>query len=353
MAKSGLDSRIVRMPEFVQGTWLNTAEPLTKERLRGQVVLVDFWDYACVNCIRTLPYLREWHSRYAEKGLVIVGIHTPEFKFGQWRTQLETAVAEHQILYPVLLDNEAKNWAQYANRAWPTKYVMDTSGYIRLTRQGEGHYQEVELALQTLLRERDSTLSLPPLLPLLRPEDKPGAVCYPTTPELYAGYQGGGLFGGALGNPEGYAPHNNPSFYRLPEELEEGQFYLDGVWRAWPEALAYAGQDGGRVVVPYRAVSVNAVLSPSADPVELMLDLRPSADEPVVEIRQDGRSLTPANAGADIEWQADGKSVVRVKRARMVELVKNITSESHRLELIFHATGVAFYTFTFTSCVAS
>jgi thiol-disulfide isomerase/thioredoxin len=314
-------------------------------------VLIDFWDYACVNCIRTLPYLREWHKRYAGNGLTIIGVHTPEFKFAQLQQQVEAAVAEYEIPYPILLDNQYENWSRFATKAWPTKYLIDTDGYIRFQRQGEGYYQETELAIQMLLRQRDPNVSLPDLLPPLREEDTPGAVCYRPTPELYAGYQGGGLFGGALGNPEGYVPQN-PMFYALPGKRPVGQFYVEGVWRAWPEALAYAGQEGGRILVPYSAATVNAVLAPSADPVEIMLDLRPSAADPIVVVQQDGRSLTSANAGADIEFAADGTSFVRVRRARMAQLVKNPAYESHELSLTFQAMGLAVYAFTFTSCVA-
>jgi thiol-disulfide isomerase/thioredoxin len=346
-----LEKRIIHMPELAAGTWLGGGRPFTRQQLRGQVVLIDFWDYACVNCIRTLPYLREWHKRYANKGLTIIGVHTPEFKFAQLQQQVEAAVAEYEIPYPILLDNQYENWSRFATKAWPTKYLIDTDGYIRFQRQGEGYYQETELAIQTLLRQRDPNVSLPDLLPPLREEDTPGAVCYRPTPELYAGYQGGGLFGGALGNPEGYVPQN-PMFYALPGKRPVGQFYVEGVWRAWPEALAYAGQEGGRILVPYSAATVNAVLAPSADPVEIMLDLRPSAADPIVVVQQDGRSLTSANAGADIEFAADGTSFVRVRRARMAQLVKNPVYESHELSLTFQAMGLAVYAFTFTSCVA-
>jgi thiol-disulfide isomerase/thioredoxin len=346
-----LEKRIIRMPELAAGTWLGGGRPFTRQQLRGQVVLIDFWDYACVNCIRTLPYLREWHKRYAGKGLTIIGVHTPEFKFAQLQQQVEAAVAEYEIPYPILLDNQYENWSRFATKAWPTKYLIDADGYIRFQRQGEGYYQETELAIQMLLRQRDPNVSLPDLLPPLREEDTPGAVCYRPTPELYAGYQGGGLFGGALGNPEGYVPQN-PMFYALPGKRPVGQFYVEGVWRAWPEALAYAGQEGGRILVPYSAATVNAVLAPSADPVEIMLDLRPSAADPIVVVQQDGRALPTAYAGADIEFAADGTTFVRVRRARMAQLVKNPAYESHELSLTFQAMGLAVYAFTFTSCVA-
>ena len=353
MAGGLLDPRIVRMPPLAEGEWLN-GRSFTPNQLRGQVVLVDFWDYTCINCLRTLPYLKQWQQRYAEHGLVIIGIHTPEFRFAQFRHHLEAAIAEFEIPYPILLDNQQENWSQFAAKAWPTKFLIDPEGYVRFKRQGEGYYQETEQAIQTLLRLRQPDIDLPDLLPPLRAEDTPGAVCYRPTPELYAGFQGSGLFGGALGNPEGYLP-NNSFIYRLPpvQQWQEGQFYLDGIWRAWPEALAFAGEQGGEIVLPYSAVSVNAVLAPTADPVETMLAMTPTEANPVVEVVQDGRFLTPLQAGSDVMFGENGRSFVRVDRPRMVNLINNPDFGSHTLRLTFQARGLALYAFTFTGCVAS
>lgn len=349
-----LEPRLIRMPRLGAGKWLNVEHPLTREQMLGQVVLIDFWDYTCVNCLRTLPYLNQWHERYRDKGLLIIGIHAPEFKFAHAQGQIEAAIDEQQIRYPVLLDNGYETWQRFANKAWPTKYLIDHDGYIRFQRQGEGYYQQMEEGIQQLLRRRNPQVRLPELMSPLRAEDQAGAVCYRPTPELYAGYQGGGLFGGALGNPEGYTPQG-PVFYRMPppETWAEGRFYLDGIWRAWPEALAFVGQSAGRVVLPYSAVTVNAVLSPSADPVETMLNLRPTNAEPLVEVRQNGRPLTPMNAGADVANQPDGRSMVCIERPKLYELVRNETYEPNELELIFCATGLALYAFTFTTCVAA
>lgn len=346
-----LEGRVVRMPAFGKsgGEWLNAAEGLTREGLRGRVVLVDFWDYTCVNCLRTLSYLIAWHERYGEKGLVVIGVHAPEFGFARARLHLEAAVKELGISYPVLLDNEYKVWEQFANRAWPTKYLVDAEGYIRFKRQGEGYYQETEQAIQALLRERDPDVVLPGVLPPLRGEDAAGAVCYRPTAEVYAGYQGGGLFGGGLGNPEGYVA-DSLMMYTMSQERSQGQFYLEGFWRAGAEWMGFAGQDGGRVVLPYQAVGVNGVLTPASEPVEVMLGLRPTTAEPVIEVRQDGRWLDPANAGADVIFVGE-RSVVRVERPRMYELVRNPDYGAHELELIFRANGLALYAFTFTTCV--
>jgi thiol-disulfide isomerase/thioredoxin len=338
---------MIRMPEFASGEWLNVDHPLSKESLRGWVVLVDFWDYSCINCLRTFPYLVKWYERYVDAGLIVIGIHAPEFRFARSRAQIEQAIAEFGLRYPILLDNEYQNWDRFANRAWPTKYLIDVDGYIRYRQQGEGYYQETEQAIQALLRQRNPDLRLPALLSPLRAEDSPGAVCYRVTPELYAGYQRG-----SLGNPEGYAA-DNPLAYRMPPRFERAQpnFYAGGIWRAQGESFVFAGQDGGRLIVPYSAVGVNAVLSPSADPVEVILGLPSSENPPLVEVQQDGAPLTALNAGADIVFGEDGASLVTVSRPRLYRLVRNPDYAAHELELIFHAGGLAIYTLTFTSCI--
>lgn len=342
-----LAPRMVRAPEFAPGEWLNVEQPLTRERLLGRTVLIDFWDYTCINCIRTLPYVTSWYERYAACDFVVVGIHTPEFPFARSRTQVQSAIEEYGIRYPVLLDNDYANWDRYANRAWPTKYLIDRDGYIRYHVRGEGRYAETERAIQAALRLHNPDASFPPVMEPLRPEDQPGAACYPTTPELYAGYERG-----SLGNRQGYAM-GSPIVYELPpaRERKEPFFYAGGIWRAGPESFSFAGQEMGRILLPYRAVGVNVVLSPSADPVEVTLNLRPAGVEPRVEVFQDGQPLTPENAGADILYDDGGITYILVDRPRMYELVRNPEYGAHELELIFRANGLALYSFTFTSCV--
>src|SRR5258706_40242 len=164
-----------------------------------------------------------------------------------------------------------------------------------------------------------------------------------------------------MGNPEGYAI-GTPIVYALTpnEDRAEQNFYASGIWRAERESLAFAGQDGGQIVLPYRAATVNAVMSPSADPVELLLDLPPETDRrkkvrdvpPIVEILQDGHYLGPENAGDDIEYDDGGLSYIMLTRPRMYQIVKNPDFEGHALTLIFRANGLALYAFTFTTCVS-
>jgi thiol-disulfide isomerase/thioredoxin len=299
-------------------------------------VLVDFWEYSCVNCLRTLPYIREWHARYG-RWLTIVGVHTPEFPFGREQQQIEMAVREERLDYPILLDNDFQTWDAFANRFWPAKYLIDQDGYIRYQSHGEGGYGVFEQAIQAVIREADTDVSLPPIMQPLREEDRPGAVCYRPTPELH-----GGLDRGALGNPEGYA-RGTPMIYSLPKARAAGAFYLSGAWQAGEQYIAYQGQSEALIHVPYEAVEVNAVLSPHVELVERML--HPEAV--TVEVWQDNTPLSETVCGSDVT--ADGR--VLVDRPRMYNLVRNPGFEAHELTLRVRARGFALYAFSFTGCV--
>jgi hypothetical protein len=249
------------------------------------------------------------------------------------------------VTWPVVLDNDFNTWQAFANRYRPTKYLIDAQGYIRYQKSGEGGYTETDDAIQALLREATPGVELPRPIQPLREEDRPGAVCFRATPELHAGYDRG-----ALGNPEGYGVLSRgaglPAIYRMPLQRQDGYFYAEGTWQAGPEHFAFAGREGA-LVLPYHAASVNAVLSPSADPVELLLGLKPPA---VVEVLQDGTPLDPAWAGDDIYFDG-GRSLVRVDAPRMYALCRNPDGRPHELTLRVSAPGLAVFAFTFTTCV--
>lgn len=157
----------------VGGEWFNS-DPLTMTQLKGKVVLVDFWTYTCINCIRTLPYLKEWHQKYSDKGLVIIGVHAPEFEFEKDASNVRDAIVDFDIKYPIMQDNDFDTWRAYKNRYWPAKYLIDQKGNIVYTHFGEGDYDETELAIQKLL-EIDV------------PVNNPSYRTYGRTPELYLG----------------------------------------------------------------------------------------------------------------------------------------------------------------------
>jgi thiol-disulfide isomerase/thioredoxin len=333
----------IHAPELAPGEWLNTPRPLVLSEQRGRAVLVHIWDYTCINCLRTLPYVTAWHKAYRDLPVTFVGIHTPEFEFAKESRQVRAALAQYGIEYPVLLDNAQRNWDAFANRYWPTLYLIDAAGYIRYQHAGEGQYTETEAVLAQLVAEAGGQRQPPPL-GALREEDQPGAVCFRTTPELQAGFARG-----ALGNPEGYAPRQLPVIYRLPPpaDQQDGAFYVQGTWQAGQDYLALAGEHGV-IDLPYHAAGVNAVLAPTGDPVEVRLDLKPPAR---LRVLQDGAPLDRLHAGADIVWDADGQAVLVVDRPRMYEIARNPDARPRRLRLEAAARGLALFSFSFTTCV--
>ncbi len=151
-AEDSLPVEGVMPPPAAGGLWINSA-PLTREALRGKVVLVDFWTYSCINCQRTLPYVRDWHAKYRERGLVVIGMHTPEFAYEKVEANVRRAVEKFGISYPVALDNDYANWRAYGNQYWPAFYFIDAQGRIRRRHFGEGEYERNEEAIRQLLNE--------------------------------------------------------------------------------------------------------------------------------------------------------------------------------------------------------
>lgn len=332
-----IEPRTVRAPEIGR-LWFNSP-PLSLRQLRGKVVLIDFWDYTCVNCIRTLPYLKAWHERYRDLGLVIIGVHTPEFTFAQYESNVERGIREFGLEYPIVSDSNYELWKAFANRAWPAKYLIDKEGYARYAHLGEGSYQETERTIQELLLEANPSLQLPPVMEVIRPEDKPGAVCYQPSPELYLGHRRG-----RIGNPEGFQ-EDRTGDYTFTGEPKEDVFYLVGRWSATGEFVeAAANEQPNRIVLRYSAAAVNLV----------MASQRASSAE--VLLVQDGRPLPRKQATADTEFRSTNggeESLVVVSRPRMYALVDNHNFGTHTLELITSAPGVAAYAFTFTGCVSA
>ena len=320
-----------RAPEIGR-LWLNSP-PLSFRQLRGRAVLVDFWDYTCVNCIRTLSYVQVWHERYREKRLTVIGVHTPEFTFAQYESNVERGIREFGLTYPIVIDSDREIWKAFANRYWPTKYLLDKDGYLRYAHFGEGGYGECELVIQELLREIHPTISLPPLMEPLREEDHVGATCYRATGELYLGNRRG-----HIGNQSGFK-EDQIADYSFNGAIEENFFYASGCWASTAEYFE-AVEDGPHTLrLKYEASAVNLVVAcPHA----------PSAE---VVILQDGEPLTYKHATSDTRFRLAGKeSYVVVDSPRMYFLADNHEFGAHELELRC-STGVAAFAFTFTSCV--
>lgn len=323
----------LRAPELRVGDWINSP-PLRMADLRGKVVLIDFWDYTCINCIHTLPYLKEWHTRYAGAGLVILGIHAPEFQFSKDVALVKAAVQRFELPYPIALDNDFQTWQAFANRAWPAKYLVDKDGYIRAFHRGEGEYQAFEERIQELLRELNPALSFPEPMAPIQPWDKPGAACYRTTPELYLGY-GRGELGNRLGNP----PEQAVDYPAPPEEQLPDTVYLEGAWFNAKEYIEAIGHQPARIHLNYQAAGVRLVMHPGERgpvPVSLLLDGNP----------------LPAELWSEDVALSGGRPVIMVDTPRMYALVSQPDFASHRLSLEISAPGLRAYAFTFTTCIA-
>ncbi len=326
-------------PELPVGLrWLNSP-PLTMAQLRGKVVIIDFWEYTCINCIRTFPYLKAWHSKYADKGLVILGVHTPEFKFARSADNVARGAKEFGLLYPLINDADQQVWKAYGNRYWPAKYLIDAKGNVRYYHFGEGGYRASELKIQALLREINPAVQLPEVETPVRTSDREGAVCYPVTPELYLGHERG-VYEGTLANREGYQPGKTIA-YKDPGRWEDGLVYFNGRWTNHPEAMISTrpkspGQD--YVAIRYHALGVNAVL-------------RPEQGKPVtVYVHHDGKPVAKADRGEDIKFDSLGRSYIVVDEPRMYHIIQNAKYGQRNLKLSPMDAGMGIYTFTFVSC---
>ena len=275
----------VRAPEIGR-VWLNSP-PLSLRQLRGRVVLVDFWDYTCVNCIRTLPYVQAWHERYVGKGLTVIGVHTPEFTFAQYESNVERGVREFGLTYPIVIDTDREIWKAFANRYWPTKYLLDKEGYLRFAHFGEGEYRETEEAIRELLKEVNPTLAFPPLMEPLRAEDRTGAVCYRASPELYLGHR-------PRPNRQRLADSGKIRSPTIPSREVRRQLSSTpaGRWASTAEYLEAVEDGEHMIVLQYEAAGVNLVMA------------RHAAALCDVTIRQDGNPLTPSQETRDTRFRS-------------------------------------------------
>jgi len=329
----------VEAPEFPEGLkWLN-GRPQTLKALKGKVVLVDFWEYTCVNCIRTFPYLKAWHDKYKDKGLVIVGVHTPEFHFAKNEANVTKAAKQFGMGWPLIVDSDYVVWRTYGNRYWPAKYLIDGEGFVRYFHFGEGAYGSMESRIQKLLKEVDPKVELPAITEPIRGSDKPGAVCYPVTPELYLGSERGEN-AGTLANREGYKTGKVVS-YKDPGAWEDGLIYAHGDWKNTSEALISVRKSPhprDYIAIKYHALEVNSVI-------------RPEEGKPVkVWVYQDGKPVAKGDQGADIQYDEKGRSFMVIDQPKMYYIIKNQKFGQRTLKLATAEPGFGIYSFTFVSC---
>ena len=331
-------------------SWIGS-DPVTLASLQGKIVLVDFWTYSCINCIRTLPFILEWQEKYEPLGLRIIGVHTPEFEFEKDAENVRAAVEQFGIDYPVALDNDAMTWDAFGVTAWPAKYLIDAEGVIRYAEVGEGGYVAVEQTIRHWLRQAGIDVSSVPFEPEdyhLDPEiDRAGRVGdreLARTREIYAGYRYNLPFH-RFPPPRPWVLYEqyyegldtDVSFEDVPEH-ENQRLYIQGLWHVGPESLTHARATEDfedYLTIKYNAKTVNAVLGhDGGGPYQVRITL-------------DGIPLSPDDADTDVRFDDMGNSYLEVDESRMYRLIRTKEYEQHELQLSSNSDRFELFTFTF------
>ncbi len=299
-------------PELIPGgVWFNS-KPLTLAELKGKVVIIDFWTYSCINCQRTLPYLRDWNEKYKDKGLVIIGVHSPEFEFEKSEKNVAQAIKDFKLTYPIVQDNDFATWRAYNNRYWPAKYFIDKEGYIRYTHFGEGAYDESEKVIQELLKEagaKDVSSEI----------NNPNYQIQAKTPEIYLGY-------GRIDNfasPESLKK-DTLGTYTSPANLGSNQVSFEGNWTVMEE---YANPQKGSILqLNFESKEVFLVMRTKDTPAKVKVYL----DDKMQYFGEDNK-----------------EGIVTVDADRLYKLINLPSPGRHILRLEFEDNNAEVFAFTF------
>jgi len=314
--------------EFADPTgFINVAPGFTLSSIIGKkVIMLDFWTYSCINCVRTIPYLNAWYQKYASSGLEIVGIHTPEFDFEKNITNVQNAVAEYGIHYPVILDSNYGTWNAYNNLYWPHEYLIDMAGYIVHDQVGEGNYDETEAEIQKLLTRRaqilgENTVAIPASTVNITPSNLNEI----QSPETYFGAERNALLANGTSLTNGDQSLTTPA----ASTVQLNQLNLGGTWD-FEDQYATNVNAGATITYEYDAGNVYMVAAGAVTGT-------------TVDVMQDGQPISVADAGSDVH---NGQIVISGNR--LYNLVKNADGGGeHVLELIIESPGLQAYTFTF------
>ncbi|MNU53797.1 Thiol-disulfide oxidoreductase YkuV [compost metagenome] len=313
------------MPPLTGATeWINSP-PLTNEQLRGKVVLVDFWTYSCINCVRTIPYVRAWAEKYRDQGLVVIGVHTPEFAFEKSPANVRDAVRRFGVTYPVAMDNAFAIWRAFDNRYWPAHYFIDAKGNIRYHHFGEGDYEHSERVIQQLLKEAGAANVDQAVVQVRAQGAEAAATAEVASPETYVGYARAKHFA----SPGGFGFDVRKTYATASLKLND--WSLSGDWIVRSEH-ADLQATGGRLAFRFKARDLHLVMGPS------------SMGQPVrFRVRIDGHA-PGADAGVDIDAQGLG----RIDSQRLYQLVRQSGGARERtFEIEFLDPGVQVFAFTF------
>jgi thiol-disulfide isomerase/thioredoxin len=342
-------SQFKKAPEFAQiSGYINTPNnngPITLSSLRGKVVLLYIWTYTCINSIRPMPYIDDWNQKYSNNGLVIVGVHSPEFQFEKNYANVKDAVQRFGIRYPVILDSDHGTWNAYRNNYWPRFYLIDTQGYIRYDHIGEGGYNQIEKSIQSLVAERAALMGAKEISFNSKPTTviSPASLYYvdlkqSTTPEIYIGYS---TARAPLGNPEGFKPDQTVS-YSIPSttNFKPSIVYLQGKWKNNPDNMELQN-DTGRIVLLYYAKSVNIIAGGRAGGV--VINDKGGGGGTAAATTTTAATTSNNSLGGDLS--SDGS--FRIDGQRLYNLAIHNNYAAHYLIIDVKGKGFQFYTFTF------
>lgn len=305
-------------------TWLNSP-PLTTQQLRGKVVVVDFWTYSCINCLRSIPYVKAWAEKYRDQGLVVIGVHTPEFAFEKSQANVRRNVERLGVTYPVAMDNDYAIWRAFRNNYWPAHYFIDAQGRIRHHHFGEGDYEGSERVIQQLLKEAGAQVDASTVQVKTAGAEMAADFAQVASPETYVGYARAENFR----SPGGLARDIVKTYQ--PASLALNDWSLAGDWRVTREH-ADLQTAGGRVAFRFKARDLHLVMAPAT-----------AGATPRLRVRIDGRS-PGAEAGSDIDAQGAG----RIDGERLYQLVRQSGPVRERtFEIEFLDPGVQVFAFTF------
>jgi len=318
--------------------WLNSeAFKIADKTAENKVVLVDFWTYTCVNCIRTLPFLREWHAKYADNGLVILGVHTPEFEFEEDYNNVQDALLREDIGWPIILDNEYETWNSFGNRYWPAKYLIGIDGQLTYRHFGEGSYVETEHAIRDALTEAGWDVTNIPIGSIDSSDRDP--VANRVTRELYGGYERNYTQSGLYaGQEQYYIEPDSTREYLDTENYTPQQWYLHGLWTNGPESITHARSTDNledHIAFEFVGRSANVVVNPEGtEPFEVFVEI-------------DGRPLKPEEAGIDVEFDDQGRSYFSVDEPRLYGFLEVPEFGEHIVKLASDSDDFAIFAFTF------
>jgi thiol-disulfide isomerase/thioredoxin len=345
-------SQFKKAPEFAQiSGYINTPNnnsPITLSFLKGKVVLVYVWTYTCINSIRPMPYIDDWNQKYSNKGLVIVGVHSPEFEFEKNPANVKDAVKRFGITYPVIIDSDHGTWNAYENNYWPRYYLIDTQGYIRYDHIGEGDYNQIEKSIQSLVAERASLMGAKEISFNTKPTTliNPGSLYYvdlkkSTTPEIYVGYNTART---PIGNPEGFKPDQTVS-YSIPSttNFKPSIAYLQGKWKNNPDGMELQS-DTGKIALVYYGKSVNIIAGGNGGGIV--------SNDNDDKLDAGGYEQAAGNSTANISDNSLGQDLssdgsFRIDGQRLYNLAIHNNYAAHYTLIDIKGKGFQFYTFTF------